>query len=201
MRRRGVQRWSVCFADAMDLEAFHTGFTTRLERHPVTGGYGRWLNPLGRWDWWDLGGRFDGRIIGERARSAGRSTAQISSGESRGRSVLANLGTLLEDALGQAPAAEVDVRSDRNIELVATLLTDAQARRDHAYPSALILPPGVAEDRLRWLEPGRTPARRRPSPGLACRLTRAGRRWWRQPTPASRTTGPPEWPIISEPDG
>ncbi len=152
MRRRGVQRWNIRFADTMDLEAFHTGFATRLERHPMTGGYGRWLNPLGRWDWWDLGGRFDGRIIGEPARGTGRSAAQISSGESRGRSILANIGAALEDALGQPPAAEIDVRSDRNIELVATLLTDAQAGRDHAYPSALVLPPGTAEDRLRWLD-------------------------------------------------
>jgi hypothetical protein len=152
MRRRGIQRWSIRFADAMDLEAFHAAFTTPLERHPETGGYGRWLNPLGRWDWWDLGGRFDGRIIGEPARGAGRSAAQISSGESRGRSILANIAAVLEDALGQPPAAELDVRSDRNIELVATLLTDAQAGRDHAYPSALVLPPSAAEDRLRWLD-------------------------------------------------
>lgn len=152
MRRRGLQRWSVCFADTMDLEAFHAAFARPLERHPVAGGYGRWLNPLGRWDWWDLGGRFDGRIIGEPARGAGRGAAQVSSGESRGRTVLANIATALEDALNQPPAAELDIRTDRNIELVATLLTDAQAGRGHAYPSALVLPPGTAEDRLRWLD-------------------------------------------------
>lgn len=167
MRRRGVQRWSVCFADEMDLDAFHNGFTTRLERHPATGGYGRWLNPLGRWDWWDLGGRFDGRIIGEPTRGAGRTAARISSGESQGRTLLANIGALLEDALGQPPAEEVDVRSDRNIELVATLLTDAQAGRDHAYPSALVLPPGAAEDRLRWLDTW-------PNPGPADAFARLG---------------------------
>ena len=72
----------------MDLAAFHAGFARPLERHPETGAYGRWLNPLGRWDWWDLGGRFDGRIIGEPARSAGRGAAQVSSGESRGRTLL-----------------------------------------------------------------------------------------------------------------
>ena len=167
MRRRGLQRWTVCFADMMDLAAFHTGFTTRLERHPETGAYGQWLNPLGRWDWWDLGGRFDGRIIGEPARGAGRGAAQISSGESRGRTILANIATVLEDALGQPPAAELDVRSDRNTELVATLLTDAQAGRDHAYPSALVLPPGTAEDRLRWLDTW-------PDPGPADAFARLG---------------------------
>lgn len=152
MRRHGIERWSVCFADRMDLDAFHAGLGRRLERHPVTGCYGRWLNPLGRWDWWDLGGRFDGYIIGDQARGAARRAAQISSGESRGRSILANVEAVLGDALGQAPTPEVDVRSDRNIELVATLLADAQAGRDHAYPSALVLPPGAAEDRLRWLD-------------------------------------------------
>ena len=167
MRRRGVQRWPVRFADTMDLAAFHSGFTTRLERHPATGGYGRWLNPLGRWDWWDLGGRFDGRIVGEPARGAGRTAAQISSGESRGRTILANIGAALEDALGQEPAEEVDVRTDRNIELVATLLTDAQAGRNHAYPSALVLPPGAAEDRLRWLDTW-------PDPGPAEAFARLG---------------------------
>jgi len=167
MRRRGTQSWSVRFADTMDLEAFHAGFARRLERHPGTGGYGRWLNPLGRWDWWDLGGRFDGRIIGEPARGAGRGAAQVSSGESRGRTVLANIATLLEEALGQPPAAELDVRSDRNIELVATLLTDAQAGRGHAYPSTLVLPPGAAEDRLRWLDTW-------PHPGPADAFTHLG---------------------------
>ena len=152
MRRRGLQRWSVCFADTMNLDTFHGSFTARLERHPVTGGYGRWLNPLGRWDWWDLGGRFDGHIIGDPKRGAGRSVAQVSSGESRGRSVLANLENLVGDALGQAPVAEIDVLSDCNIELVTTLLADAQAGQDHAYPATLVLPPGSVEDRLRWLD-------------------------------------------------
>lgn len=152
MRRRGSRCWDIRFADAMDLDTFHTRFAERLERHPVTGGYGRWLNPLGRWDWWDLGGRFDGRIIGEGARGAARSAALISSGENPGRSILANVEVIFTEALGQEPAEEVDVRSDRNIEFVATLLTDARAGRDHAYPSALVLPPGAVADRLRWLD-------------------------------------------------
>lgn len=151
MRRRGFQRWSVRFADAMDLDAFHDLFSNRLERHPATGGYGRWLNPLGRWDWWDLGGRFDGRIIGDPRRSAGRSVSQVSSGPNRGRLILANVQAQLGAALGQAPSAEVDVRSDRNVELVATLLTDARAGREQAYPGTVVLPPGAVEDRLRWL--------------------------------------------------
>lgn len=152
MRRRSLERWSVRFADTMDLDMFFARFTRDLERHPVTGGYGRWLNPLGRWDWWDLGGRFDGHIIGDPNRGMGRSVAQLSSGENRGRSILANLQDQLEEALGQAPMAEVDVLSNRNVELVTTLLADARAGRENAFPGALALPPGAVEDSLRWLD-------------------------------------------------
>lgn len=158
MRRRGLRRWSVRFADVMDLHAFSDSFSIVLERHPVTSGYGRWLNPLGRWDWWDLGGRFDGHIIGEPERGTGQGVAAVSSGESRGRSLLANLRDRFGAALGQAPAGEFDVLSNRNVELVATLLADAQAARENVYPGALVLPPGETENRLRWLgtwpEPG-----------------------------------------------
>ena len=151
MRRRGLQGWSVRFADAMDLDAFFDLFSHRLERHPATSGYGRWLNPLGRWDWWDLGGRFDGHIIGDPSRDAGRSVSQVSSGASRGRLVLANIQDQVGAALGQEPPAAVDVCSDRNVELAATLLTDARAGREQAYPGALVLPPGAVDDHSRWL--------------------------------------------------
>jgi hypothetical protein len=70
MRRLAQRHWSVCFADTMDLEEFFNRFGRDLKRHPDTGRFGRWMNPLGRWDWWDLGGSFDGQIIGERRRSA-----------------------------------------------------------------------------------------------------------------------------------
>jgi hypothetical protein len=81
MRQRELQRWNVRFADTMDLDTFSACFGKRLDRDPVTGRYGRWLNPLGHWDWWDLGGRFDGHIIGDPKRGTGRSVAQLSSGE------------------------------------------------------------------------------------------------------------------------
>jgi hypothetical protein len=123
-----------------------------MKRHPVTGGYGQWLNPLGRWDWWDLGGRFDGLIIGERTDGAGLGAARISSGPSQGRAILANIADLFGAALGQPPEPTVDVRTDRNIELAETLLTDIRAHRDHARPGALVLPPGAVEERLRWLD-------------------------------------------------
>jgi hypothetical protein len=151
MRRLAQRHWSVRFADTMDLEEFFNRFGRDLERHPDTGDFGRWLNPLGRWDWWDLGGRFDGHIIGDRRRSAGRSVAQVSSGANPGRSVLARLEDQLAEAFGQEPVPTVDVRTDRNVELVATLLEDAQAGRDSAYPGSLVLPPGSVEDRMRWI--------------------------------------------------
>jgi hypothetical protein len=164
MRRQGIQRWSVRFADLMDLDTFFDRFGSpvlrRLERHPVTGGYGRWLNLLGHWDWWDLGGRFDGCIVGDPRRREGRGVARISSGENPGRRILVNLEDVLGEALGQDPVVEIDVLSDLNVELVATLLADAQAGREHAYPGTLVLPPGTVEDSLRWLEvpPGPMPA-------------------------------------------
>jgi hypothetical protein len=152
MRQRGLQTWQVRFADSMDLDDFVHRFGRRMDRHKVTGGYGHWRNPLGRWDWWDLGGRFDGYIIGERAHGAERGVAQVSSGHSRGRSLLANVEDVLGAALGQPPVDIFDVRSDRNVELAATLLADLKAGRQNARPGTLVLPPGSVEDRLRWLD-------------------------------------------------
>jgi hypothetical protein len=152
MRRRGVQRWSVRFADSMDLDTFIDRFGPPFDCHPTTGGYGQWFNPLGQWDWWDLGGRYDGCIVGDPQRQEGRGVARISSGDHRGRSLLAFVEDLFVALSGQEPVAEIDVRSDLNVELVATLLADAQAGRKHAYPTVLVLPPGVAEDSRRWLE-------------------------------------------------
>ncbi|KAB0676301.1 hypothetical protein F6X38_21600 [Aureimonas leprariae] len=152
MDRRGTDHWQVRFADTMALDAFVPRYAASgLERHPVTGGWGRWLNPLGRWDWWDLGGRFDGRIIGDERRGEGRRVANVSSKPNRGRDLLVNLEEALGDALGREPAAEIEVFNDRNVELVATLLADANEGREHAFPGTLVLPPGAVEDRLRWL--------------------------------------------------
>jgi hypothetical protein len=151
MRRRDLQSWHVRFADTMDLDSFHNLFVRGLERHPLTGDYGRWLNPLGRWDWWDLGGRFDGYIMGEPDRSEGRRFGQVSSGQNSGRAILSNIEDQVRMALGQEPVATIEVSSDRNIELTETLLTDIKAGREHACPGALILPSGVKEH-LRWLD-------------------------------------------------
>ncbi|MCJ2044032.1 hypothetical protein MKK58_05725 [Methylobacterium sp. J-078] len=152
MARRGLHRWRVRFADVEpDLDAFVKAYVRDIERHPATGGYGRWLNPLGRWDWWDLGGRFDGRIIGERRRPGVRRTASVSSGPDTGRTILANVTGVLADALGSEPSEEVVVEADANIEMVSRLSEDAQAGLASAFPGAILLPPGAVEDRLRWL--------------------------------------------------
>ena len=151
MARRGLRRWAVRFAETEpDLETFVDRYVENLERHPITGGYGRWLNPLGRWDWWDLGGRFDGRITGERRRH-GRTASRVSSGPSQGRDVLEKVHGALERAIGSEPSVEVDARADDNVEMVSRLLEDARAGLDHAFPNAILLPPGSVEDRLRWL--------------------------------------------------
>jgi hypothetical protein len=49
IRRLGLRRWDVRFADLMNIKAFYDRFSEELERHPNTGAFGRWLNPLGRW--------------------------------------------------------------------------------------------------------------------------------------------------------
>jgi hypothetical protein len=152
MRLRGLRQWRVRFADTMDLAEFYERFGCGVERHPETRGFGRWLNPLGRWDWWDLGGRFDGHIVGDRRAREGRSVAQISSGPTRGRTILANVEGHFAEVLGQQPIPLLDVRTDQNIELVTTLLQDARSGRENAYPGSLVLPPGAVEDSMRWVD-------------------------------------------------
>ena len=72
-----------------DFDAFVRRFTDCDRRDTPPPRYGRWLNPIGYWDWWELGGRFNGAITGE-PRPAG--TAQsISSGPSSGRAILENV--------------------------------------------------------------------------------------------------------------
>jgi hypothetical protein len=44
------------------------------------------------------------------------------------------------------------VRSDRNIELAATLLASLKIHQEPAIPGAVVLPPGSVETRLRWLD-------------------------------------------------
>ncbi|MGA9582728.1 MAG: hypothetical protein WBR13_12250 [Allosphingosinicella sp.] len=151
MKRRGKDEWTVRFAQIEpDLGRFVERFLHPFERHPVTGGFGRWLNGLGEWDWWDLGGCYDGAITGERHRG-GRSRAAISSGPSAGRAAFETFAGALEEACGQAPAPEVDVLNDNNIEFVSTLHESFDTAEGPSLPNSVVLPPGSVQDECRWL--------------------------------------------------
>jgi hypothetical protein len=160
MERRGRTEWTVRLRDVEpDFDCFVERFTcTRFERHPITRGHGRWLNGLGEWDYWELGGCFDGQISGEKSR-AGRKKSLISSGPSSIRDAIDTLEDALCDAFDQDRPIEVDVHSDVNVELVRTLLDDLVSGQKHARPGVIVLPPGSAEDSLRWIKswPERSP--------------------------------------------
>lgn len=151
MQRRDKQQWKVRFADIEpDLARFAERFLQPFERHPVTGGFGEWLNGLGRWDWWELGGRFDGAITGQ-PRREGRLRSLVSSGPSAGRDVLEKIENSLREAVGQPIPEEPDVAADYNIELVSTLRDDLVENDGEQLPGVLVLPPGFANDELRWI--------------------------------------------------
>ena len=151
MERRGKDEWTVCFAQVEpDLGRFAEGFLRPSERHPVTGGFGRWLNGLGEWDWWDLGGCYDGAITGT-DRQDGRSRSAISSGPCSGRAALEAMAGALGEACGQAPTPEVEVLNDNNIELVATLRDTFDTGEAPRMPNSLVLPPSSVQDEGRWL--------------------------------------------------
>lgn len=126
-----------------DFDAFVRGFTRYEARDTETGRYGRWLNPLGFWDWWELGGRFNGVITGE-PRPAGLEQT-ISSGPSVGRAIMGNLGATL-GACGSSEGAEIEA----NVELVETLRLAGDGRR--ISPTALVLPLGCCTDEHRWFD-------------------------------------------------
>ena len=153
MRRTNQIWWRVRFADVMDLDAFHDEFCERHDRNPETEGFGIYRNGLGRWDWWDLGGRFDGCILSESRRTEGRGAASLQSpGKNTGRSILRNLERILGETRVSGPSTPFDISNDRNVELVSMLLADARAGEGNAFPAVLVLPPGAAEDRLRWID-------------------------------------------------
>lgn len=153
LEAEGVRCWSGSFTDVEpDFDAFAHRFSQWKNRDAEAGGYGQWLNPLGRWDWWDLGGRFDGVIAGSRRRGSGDASI-ISSGPSSGRELIGGVSR----ALGVEPF-EIEAEIEANVELVSALL-DAAARGDeHAFPTAILLPIDVGSDELRWIDaPGGRP--------------------------------------------
>jgi hypothetical protein len=128
-----------------NFDAFVRRFTRYDALDPTTRRYGRWLNPIGYWDWWELGGRFNGVIAGE-PRPAAADQA-ISSGPSRGRIVMGRLGAAL-GASEEGHEAEIEA----NVELVETLSAAAERNEGYSRPTALVLPIGSCADKDRWLD-------------------------------------------------
>jgi hypothetical protein len=128
-----------------DFDAFVRRFTDFARLDPATSRYGRWLNPIGYWDWWELGGRFNGAITGDR-RPAGADQA-ICSGPNSGRAILGNVA----DALGGRAARE-EAEIEANVELVESLKLAADRNDDYCLPTALVLPMGCCADEDRWFD-------------------------------------------------
>lgn len=155
-----------------DFDRFVRLFCRASPRDPDTGRYGRWLNPLGMWDWWELGGRFNGAITGDPR--PGSDHQFISSGADAGRSIIGNLA----HALGAEPASEAS-EIELNVELVAALAAtlgapsatpapaDRRSRsgslgeaflRDNVdedrrgLPFAVVLPVDAGPDAGRWFD-------------------------------------------------
>jgi len=143
----GTRTWAGRLADVeSDFDAFARRFTRWKERDARAGGYGRWLNPLGRWDWWDLGGRFDGAITGAHQPGTGNAS-MISSGPNTSRDLLGGITR----ALGGKPS-EIEAEIEANIEIVSALLKAAHRGEERAFPTAIVLPIGSCADEFRWFD-------------------------------------------------
>ena len=112
-----------------DFDTFARRFTKWKQRDPEVGEYGCWQNPLGRWDWWELGGRYDGYISGQ-PRAGSGSQSMISSGPSRGRELLDDIVR----SLGGKPS-EYEAEITANVELVSSLQEAGAARRAARIPN------------------------------------------------------------------
>jgi hypothetical protein len=147
LQSTGAASWSGRLADIEpDFDSFARRFTTWRRRDPEAGGYGQWLNPLGRWDWWELGGRFDGLVSGHPRRGAG-ADAMISSGPNRGRDLL---GGVVRALGGNVPEVEAEIAA--NVDLVSALLEAATRNEAHAFPTAIVLPVDTCAAEFRWFD-------------------------------------------------
>jgi hypothetical protein len=143
----GKTSWSGSIADIEpDFDTFAARFTKWKARGPDAGGYGQWLNPLGRRDWWELGGRFDGAISGHPRPGAGNDS-MISSGANPGRDLVGGLAR----ALGGKPS-DIEAEIEANVEIVSALLEAAHRGEDRAFPTAIVLPAGTCADEFRWID-------------------------------------------------
>jgi hypothetical protein len=157
-----------------DFDAFVRRFTTYGERDAANLRYGRWLNPIGYWDWWELGGRFNGAITGERRPAACEQT--ISSGANAGRALLKCVAA----ALG-AQDAKSEAAIETNVELVQSLRQTPEKEEGNRLPTAVVLPLGCCADKDRWfdaiewhdIQPGTRTALRAPPDADYAALVRA----------------------------
>jgi hypothetical protein len=142
----GLDAFQGTFAELEpDFDAFVRRFTTYGERNATTLRYGRWFNPIGYWDWWELGGRFNGLITGEGRPAA--SEQAISSGANAGRAMLRSIAAAL-GAQGANAQAEIEL----NVELVQSVRQTAERQEDRWLPTAVVLPTGSCPDKDRWFD-------------------------------------------------
>jgi hypothetical protein len=127
-----------------DLDAFARNFTKLATRDAKTGKFGQWLNPLGTWDWWELGGRFNGIITGQQQPAGDQQ--HISSGQCTGRTIIGNLAQMIG-----SPPQTAEAEIELNGELVETLRS-ALRIDESRLPSAIVLPVGAGPDAGRWID-------------------------------------------------
>ncbi len=146
---RRTDRWR---GRLIDVEPDFTAYAHRFTDAPLdtrTGRFGRWLNPLGRWDWGELGGRFDGCVAGEMREV--RDDGLITSGFSVGRRALGRLGAALAEATNSGlPDAQVEIEA--NVELASTVLRRLRSDPEPRWPTTIVRPVGSAADEARWIE-------------------------------------------------
>jgi hypothetical protein len=145
-RSSGATTWSGRLADIEpDFDAFAARFTKWKARDPDADGYGQSFNPPGRWDWWELWGRFDGAISGHPRPGAGNDS-MISSGPTRAAtSSAASRASLAASPPTSRPRSKPTSRS-------SPLLEAARRGEDRAFPTAVVLPEGACADEFRWID-------------------------------------------------
>jgi hypothetical protein len=141
----GLDRFEGTFNELEpDFDAFVRRCTRYTAPDSATSRYGRWLNPIGYWDWWELGGRFSGAVTGDPRPATHQ---RISSGPSNGRALV---GNILEAFEGSRPDEEAEIEA--NVELVESLRLAGIRNDRHWLPTAMVLPTESCADEDRWFD-------------------------------------------------
>ena len=122
---------------------------------PRDGRYMRYTNPNAKWDFWTIGGRWDGRIVGlNRPELSANAPAPLSS--CTGGSAGAGFERRVLSVLGVTPSEGMPPQLLNNIELVETVLDRLLQGDRNALPFALVTPdPLNGEGPLhQWFERG-----------------------------------------------